>query len=256
MKQAWALAMAGLVSATLLVLTGCQSDGTGSDRDTDATLPAGVWTGFLEDAQGRLVQPFSVGLSAEGRIERSATRAMGDEAIGVFDLSEGRMYSFELEDITVGGFLLTEDRRYMGFVDEDWNIAILEPDPVQPFVDAAPSDLEGDWEGLAKGFIDGQRYRVFLSKRCVGNSCDVTKVSPVLLDDGSVLGDPGAAGLLLSHEVSFREFRVFDTTVRYPGGSVGHGVKLLSPDGGSMFEVNCFWSGLIRYCEYGQYERI
>jgi len=138
-----------LILACALPLAACGGGGGGNNTPAGVSVAslAGNWLGVLEDNIGGL-HTLTLAIDAAGNITQISIDGVGQPETGV--ITKGSvgttLFSIAFSDTTIGGFLVDAGATHAAFLDEDFNVAV-----VQKGAAALPTyngaDIAGSWSG-------------------------------------------------------------------------------------------------------------
>jgi hypothetical protein len=102
----------------------------------------GKWTGTVESPSGALSK-LTAEFTGNGRF--TVTSPDGS-ASGTAKQEQPGIFSYKLDDGTIGGFMVDADGKHAGFVDEEFYFGVLQKD-ASNLPSYSPADVMGTWSG-------------------------------------------------------------------------------------------------------------
>ena len=140
------LGLAAIVFSMVLVAACGGGGGDSAPPPPAPTVPSGTWFGTLEDTVS-VMHTFSVTTSGN-----SITAIRRDNVLtgqtGTITHRTGNIFGFTLNDGTTGGFFLNTAQTHAAFLDDDFNIGVVQLGATT-LPTFAHTDLTGSWSGQA-----------------------------------------------------------------------------------------------------------
>lgn len=113
-----------LALTSILTLAACGGGGGGGGSSGGSLGLNGTWRGNLEDPSS-VMHTMSVTIS-DDQITAISNDGTDQGLTGTITRESSNVYSFELSDGTVGGFIADDGLEHAAFVDDDFNIGALQ----------------------------------------------------------------------------------------------------------------------------------
>ena len=215
MKQAKSFRRLVILASMSLLVAACGGGGGGDGGGGSNTLN-GSWRGNLEDPAGTMHR-VTVNVSGGNSIDSILIDGVDQGVAGVLTPETANIWGFTLTDDTEGGFIVDSARKHLTFVDEDFNVGVL-----QRGAGALPSFSQGDIAGSASGLVVTSDLESFsqysgsitcdAAGNCIGSDGVVGDFSAALLLDSSLgrwtgsssfVGGSGTVAVFMSADKKF-----------------------------------------------------
>ncbi|MDH5633443.1 MAG: hypothetical protein OEZ10_10680 [Gammaproteobacteria bacterium] len=139
----------GMALACLsLFLTACPDSSSDSDGGTPHTL-AGSWGGTIKDSTAAPL-PLQITIDNSGKITNITVDGAntGLSSIASVTAEGNNIYGFELNDGTIGGFIVDSSGQHAGFLDDGFTFGVVQKGAPGPAGGGyVNTDIIGSWSG-------------------------------------------------------------------------------------------------------------